>query len=237
MLLECLAVCPHVKQATFIYDYGRVYPMKNQHAVKFSQKFPSLEKLKLLMNLQNIGFLNLSSPYLPDLREPTFSYLKDLDLSSCTIKDQGFIPLGHLDKLHTLNLEDNGITGCSIPLIDCPNLTDLNLASNALENSGALTAGQCFSKLSKLEKLNLNKNGRIYANGILALVKLTQLKDLKVLGNGMNNEEANILITALPEVLRTGLNPENSRHLTIRVESAPLLTFSDGVNNTVEITR
>lgn len=238
-LLECLNVCPHVKQATFCCDNFL------EDTIQLSKAFPSLNKLQILCKLPSIEFLE-SFSQLTYLQLKSHIYeeicplghltnLTYLNLANCYFGEIDFHPFGHLTNLHTLNLSANDIPACSISSISihCSSLTDLNLSDNFLKDVGALAVADHFVKLSALKKLHFGNN-MIGNRGILALVKnLTQLASLSVYDNLMDDEGGKLLA----EELGTRFDAKNLRETEETALITPRLAIDVSYNKMTQSLR
>jgi hypothetical protein len=155
-----------------------------------------LNKLKALSDENLISISKLSS-------------LKELELPSCYIGDEGFELLEPLTSLEKLNLSSNKLSGEGVNVIESlNNLIELNLSYNNIDARGIssitrlpklkiLNLGVChleedvegLDKLANIEELCLGDNG-IGPEGAKQISKLEGLEVLDLFSNFIREEGA-----------------------------------------------
>lgn len=155
------------------------------------------EDLRALANCRALGRVrdldlsagNFGAPELqPILDSPYVKQLRFLDLGTVRIRMEGAVSLFHSPNLQALKVLDLSSTGLQgVWPRECPrlpNLIDLNLASNEIEDRGAIALARSAIVVG-LQRLNLS-HCRIYAPGAAALARSRRLADLTILDLSAN---------------------------------------------------
>lgn len=237
-------------ESDFAHLAGGLSHLKTLTYLNLSDNLLTALDARLLKNeisqLSHLRELNLSlneigPEGMQELVEALPLSLTALDLSQCSLGDQGIIALsGHLNQFQSLtylNLEGNqfhseGMESLAIPLGELTSLVELNLSYNLLsEARGMEPLANALSHLHSLKHLELKRNNMGHEGALRLAAPLSQLSSLIYLDISYNHLgfqgvevlcEAFSGLTALT-TLNLGCNQIGLRGVQLFCESLPQL--------------